>query len=913
MDRKLLYVNGEPRWVICEPSAKLSNVIRGQLLLTGTKIACGQGQCGSCSVILNGKVVRSCSTTMRHVPMESVITTIEGIGRADDLHPLQLAWVRHGVAQCGYCSPGFIVCTKALLDGNPDPTREEVRDWWEKHAMVCRCTGYVQMVDAVIEAARVLRGEMQIEDLKWKVPEDGHIWNTRFPRPSGVAKVTGSIDFGADLEYKMPPGTLFCAVVHAQVSHANILSIDISEAEKMPGVVKVVTHRDVKGRNRINGLVMFPDDVLADGWERPILCDTKVYQYGDALAIVCANTVEQADAAVGKVKVELEELPAYMSAIDAMADDAIEIYPGTPNHFFTQQFIKGDDPGDIFETAPYVVEGKYYLQRQPHLFFEPDCGLAYTDEEGRLTIQSKSIALNVAADMIHEGLGVERDKMRMVQNPTGGTFGYKFCPTLEGLVGAATLATGRPVYLKYSYWMSIAYTGKRSPCYAHCKLAADEDGRFLAYHQDWFMDHGPYMEFGDGVLQKQMFATCGYNVPSIRGAGKLVRTNHAWGAPFRAFGAPQAFLFSESIVDELANKMGVDPFELRYKNLAQPGDTMPIGQKYEVYVWQDLMDMAKPIYDEGKKRTAAESTAEIKKGVGISLGMYGAGVDGQDVSNASAELRSDGTVRIYNTWQDHGQGSDAGTLGTAHEALLPLGLTPDQISLDMNDTARCPDSGGSGASRSQLLTGNAIKNACDKLIEAMSKDGGGYRTYDEMVAEGLALRYEGSWTQMPGIIIDPRTGQGEPINNYMYAVFVAEVAVEVATGKTEVEHIAICTDCGVINSRLVVDGQMYGSLMQGIGLALSEDFDDLEKHKSMRACGTRTPKGVPDKMTLKYLETPRPEGGPWGASGCGEAPLTAPHVAIINAIDNACGARVRHLPALPEKVLRAMKEDVQAY
>jgi aldehyde oxidoreductase len=913
MDRKLIYVNGIPKIVMCEPSQKLSEVLRGQLGLTGTKVACGQGQCGSCSVILNGKVVRSCTTTMKRVPVESEIVTIEGIGSPDDLHPLQKAWVVHGGAQCGYCSPGFIVSSKALLDENPDPSREAVRDWWQKHANVCRCTGYKPLVDAVLDAAKVMRGEAGDDLLEYKVPDDGHIWNTRFPRPTAVAKVTGAIDYGADYEYKMPPGTLQCAVVHAKVSHANILSIDTSEAEKMPGVFKVVTHKDVKGKNRINGLVMFPEDTLADGWERPILSDTKVYQYGDALAIVCADTIEQAKAAVDKVKVELEELPAYMDAMDAVAEDAIEIYPGTPNIYFNQPLIKGEDPEEIFKTAAHVVEGKYYLQRQPHLFFEPDCGFAYTDEEGRVTIHSKSIALYLHALMIAEGLGVEEDKLRMVQNYSGGTFGYKFCPTMEGLLGAATIATGRPVYLKYDYWMSIAYTGKRSPHYYHCKLAADENGKFLAMKNEWWNDHGPYMEFGDNLTQRGLFCGSGYNIPSMRGMGHLVRTNHGWGAPFRAWGSPQAFFAGESVVDEMARELGMDPFELRYRNLSQPGDTFPWGQEQEVYTFTDLFDMVKPYYDEARQRTAEESTDEVKKGVGVALGIYTAQADGQDVANASAELRPDGGVRIYNTWEDHGQGSDGGTLGTAHEALRPMGVAMEQISLDMNDTGTSPDSGGAGGSRSQVMVGRAIIDACEKLMEAMRKADGGYRTYAEMCAEKLDLRYEGSYTAEACTFLDPHTGQGEPNLTYMYAVFLAEVSVDVATGKTYADHMLICTDVGVINSRLNVDGQMWGSLSQGVGLALTEDFQDLTKHTSMKACGIPYPKDFTDNLTVLYKETPRPTG-PFGASGCGEAPLTAPHAAIINAIDNACGARVRHLPALPEKVLAAMKDrDIQAF
>ena len=231
-----------------------------------------------------------------------------------------------------------------------------------------------------------------------------------------------------------------------------------------------------------------------------------------------------------------------MNALDAMADDAIEIYPGTPNHFFTHQLIKGEDTKEIFENAAHVVEGKYYLQRQPHLYFEPDCGFAYTDEEGRLTIHSKSVALYVHAMMIAEGLGVEEEKLRMVQNNTGGTFGYKFCPTMEALVGAAHMATGRIVYLKYDYWMSIAYTGKRSPHYYHCKLAADENGKFLGMENHWICDHGPYMEFGDNLMQKGLLCGGGYDIPNMRGEGKLVRTNHWLGFPLPRLGLAAGLL-----------------------------------------------------------------------------------------------------------------------------------------------------------------------------------------------------------------------------------------------------------------------------------------------------------------------------------------------------------------------------------
>jgi aldehyde oxidoreductase len=243
-------------------------------------------------------------------------------------------------------------------------------------------------------------------------------------------------------------------------------------------------------------------------------------------------------------------------------------------------------------------------------------------------------------------------------------------------------------------------------------------------------------------------------------------------------------------------------------------------------------------------------------------------------------------------------------VGTAHQALLPLELDPRQIKLVMNDTALAPNSGPSGGSRSQVMTGQAIKDGCEKLLAAMRKPDGTFRTYDEMVAEKLPLKHVGKWTS-PNTALDANS-QGNPFSVYMYGLFMAEVAVDTRTGKTAVEGFTAVTDIGKINNRLVVDGQMYGGIAQGIGLALSEDFEDLNKHTNLLACGIPFAKDIPDKFDLYYVETPR-EYGPFGAAGVGEIPLTSPHVAVINAIKNATGVRITHLPALPEKVLAGLK------
>jgi aldehyde oxidoreductase len=903
MQKKKLYVNGIERSVVTEGSDLLADVLRKSLRLTGTKVGCGKGQCGACNVIMDGKLIRSCITKMERVPDGAAITTIEGIGTPQDLHALQMAWMIHGGAQCGFCTPGFIVSAKALLDSNPDPTREDIRDWFQKYRNACRCTGYKMLVDAVQDAVRVLKGEISMQDLAFKLPENGKVLGTNMPRPSAAAKVTGTWDFGADAGLQLPENTLQLALVQAEVSHANILSIDTSEAEQMPGVVKVVTHKDIKGKNRITGLITFPSN-LGDGWDRPILCDTKVFQYGDAIAIVCADTEKNARAAAKKVKVELEVLPAYMSAPEAMEPDAIEIHPGTPNIYYIQKIAKGEDTKPIFDKAEVVVEGDFYTSRQPHLPIEPDVGFAFLDDAGKLNIHSKSIGLHLHLYMIAPGLGVEPENLVLVQNNAGGTFGYKFSPTMEALVGAAAMATGRPVFLCYDYAQQQIYTGKRSPFWTTVRYAADKQGKLLAMETDWSVDHGPYSEFGDLLtLRGAQYIGAGYDIKNIRGEGRTVCTNHAWGAAFRGYGAPESEFPSEVLMDELAEKLGMDPLELRYKNVYRKGSTTPTGQDPEVYSLPEMIDKLRPRYEAAKKRAAERSTDAIRRGVGVAVGVYGAGLDGPDTSEVDVELNADGTVTVFNTWEDHGQGADMGTLAVAHEALRPLALATGQIRLVMNDTGKCPNSGPAGGSRSQVVTGQAIRVGCEELLKAMKKANGSYRTYEEMQAEGLPTKVHGKWTA-PAKDCDAN-GQGSPFCCYMYGVFLAEVAVDRATGKTTVEGMTCVADVGTVVNRLVVDGQIYGGLAQGIGLALTEDFEDIRKHSTLAGAGFPYIKQIPDNMEIIYVETPRPDG-PFGASGVGEMPLTAPHAAVINGIYNACGARIRSIPALPEKVLAAM-------
>ncbi len=365
---------------------------------------------------------------------------------------------------------------------------------------------------------------------------------------------------------------------------------------------------------------------------------------------------------------------------------------------------------------------------------------------------------------------------------------------------------------------------------------------------------------------------------------------------------------SEVLIDELAEKVGIDPFEFRYKNIYREGDTTPTGCEPDVYCLEGLFNKVRPVYEGAKKAAAqknATASANKKYGVGVSVNIYGCGLDGPDSSQAWVELTPKG-VTVGNSWEDHGQGADIGTLTFAHEVLMPLHLKPEQIDLVQNDMTKTPNSGPAGGSRSNVVTGNATVVACRNLLEAMKKEDGTYRTYDEMVAEGLELKYAGKWTA-PCTDTPPEHGQGNPFAAYMYGVCVAEVEVDTTTGKTNVEKMTLASDIGTIINKLVVDGQMYGGLVQGIGLALTEDFEDLKKHTTLTGCGIPRVKDAPDALELMYTETPRPNNL-LGAAGAGEMPLAAPHAAIINAIYNACGVRVTHLPAYPEKIIAGLNK-----
>ena len=902
-----LNINGADRTFICDPKNDTLATVLRRIGLTGTKVGCGTGVCGACSVILNKKVIRSCTRKIDKIDEYSEITTIEGIGTPNHPHPIQVAWVNSGAVQCGFCTPGFVVSTYALLTENPNPSREDVRDWFQKHRNVCRCTGYKQIVDAVMLAAQVMRGEKTIDEISYKPDMDKKdYYGKPLIRPIAMGKACGVVDYGDDVELKMPPGTLHVAVVQPKVySHAKILNIDFSEAEKMPGVFKIITAKDVKGTN---AMALFASSPLSTSIkiEHNILVYDKIRMYGDVVALVAADTKDHARAAAAKVQVELEPLPEYTNYLDSVMPDALRIHEGSPNIYAVWPVIKGEgDIPELIENAHCSVAGSFYSSREPHLSIEGDTVQAYFDPDGILTVHCKSQGLYWNKSDVAQAVGLPPEKVRMILNPTGASFGWSLTATSFSLAAIAAVATEMPIALSMSYEEFMHFSGKRSSAYSNARLACDENGKFVAGEFDIGIDHGAYSELGDSLASCIIrFPLFPYYIPHANVLSRVAYTNHAFGTAYRGYGAPQAYTVSEAIIDMLAEKMGIDPFEFRWNNIAHPGDTNIAGYPYRDYPMEEMMLKLKSLYDKAVANAESSSTPEKRRGVGLAWGGYNVSMKPQDECGGALELNPDNTITKFDTWQDLGQGGDIGSLMVTLEALKPLGVTPDQIKLVQNDTGRCPNSGSSASSRSHFMNGKATILAAEKLMNAMRKPDGTYRTYDEMVEEGIPTKYESVYSNssIPQLCqLNPITGQGDPAPEYTYALYMAEVEVDTSTGKTTVLRIICVDDVGVIGNIHAVDGQAYGGISHSIGFALSEDYEDVKKHNNMLSCGVPYIKDIPDDITLIHNETIR-QFGPFGSSGASEAYQSAGHMAVINAINNACGVRVYTLPAKPEKV-----------
>jgi aldehyde oxidoreductase len=886
MKKVAFKINGRIHQFIIEKNLVLIDLLRKDLRLTGVKQSCDRkGQCGACTVIVNGKAVHSCLTKVLDLDRAEVIT-IEGLGTPKNPHLIQEAFVLAGAIQCGFCTPGMILAAKALLDKDPNPTVDDIKKALRRN--LCRCTGYKKIIEAVRLAACFLRGELTPGQVR-PDPKQGFI-GVSHPRPSAMIKACGIAEFASDI-WVSGAGEL--AAVHSPHAHALIKSIDTSTAEKMPGVIGVMTAKDVKGTNRLKYIV--PD--------RPILCDKKVRHIGDPVAAVLAEKREQAVAAAQSVKVEYEPLTVMMTPEEALAEGALQIDPDRPNLCFAQPQIRGDAEAALAASAA-VVETDFSTQTNHQAPLEPETCVAYLEEENAdlptLVVIGRSINIHYHMSMLQDAVGYEN--MRYEEAYSGGQFGIKIDVTSEGLTAAAALHFKRPVRFVPSLMESMWLTSKRHAFNMKVRLGADAQGKLTAYAIDFTVNNGAYSSNGTVIVNRALIMLSGsYYIPAVKAMSRLVYTNTIWGAAARGAGPPQVNYALESAVDMLAEKMGIDPLEFRLMNILKPGQPKSTGRVVEQWPLPELMEAIRPHYDRARKDAAEFNRKDgvVKRGVGLGTGSFGIGGPG-DTATVAVELDPDGGLTVFCAVADPGEGNDSMlTQIAAHLMNLPM----EKIRLATRTTDRTTAAGPAAGSRITYMLGGALVDAIHKLKSAMAE--GNAATAEQLRAAGKPTRYMGTKKNEDAGPLDPQTGQGPSFESQVHAVQLVEVEVNTATGEVRVVKMTTAVDAGRVINPKNLEGQLEGGMDMGAGFALREVYIDGQTKDWVTFKFPTI--GHSFEMETIIRETPRTKG-PLGATGVGEMTMVPTAPAVMNAIANACGARVRHLPATPDKVLDALSQ-----
>ena len=860
----------------------LLDLLREDLGLTGAKQSCDRkGECGACTVIVNEKAVLSCLVKVASLQNARVIT-VEGLGTPENPHLIQEAFALSGAIQCGFCTPGMIMAAKSLLDGNRDPDIDAIKKALSHN--LCRCTGYKKIIEAVQLAASFLRGDLSPDDVRPK-PTDGFI-GVSHPRPSALAKACGTAHFTADIKVK---DALELAVLRSTVAHARILSIDSSQAEKMPGVAGVLTADDIKGTNILK--LQQPD--------RPVLCKDKVRYIGDPIAAVAAETKAQAEAALEKIKVALEPLPVVKSPEEALADNAPRIHEERPNLCADQPVIKGN-PEEAFRNAAAVIEARFTTPISHMAPLEPEATVAYWDDEDdsedpKLVITGRSINIHHHLAVLQEALGWEN--MAYIEAYSGGQFGIKIDIMSEGIAGAAAIRFKRAVRYIPSLAESILMTSKRHAFDMDVKLAADAQGKLTAYHHHLIIDKGAYYSSG-GLLGRALMTLHGsYNIPNVDGRGRMVYTNNPYGSAARGAGQPQVGFALECAMDMLADKLGMDPFDFRLQNSLKPGETTVTGWVVPEWPFPEIMHAIRPDYERAVREAAAHRDGKIRRGVGLGTGAHGIGRTA-DNSVVAVELDPDGGISIYAAAADPGEGTDSMLGQLAAEF---MGVPMSTIRLHTRNTEVTTSSGPAAGSRLTWMIGGALLKALGQLKTVMQEIRA--KTSEELAAAGKPIRYLGHLRNEGPGSMDAKTGQGPSFVSHSHSVQLVELEVNTESGDVKILKMTTAVDAGTVINPHNLTGQLEGGVDMGVGFALREEYIP---GKTLNWTTFKFPR-IKDTFEMENIivETARQEG-PMGATGIGEMCLVPTAPAVINAIKNAVGVWICDLPATPKKIKAAL-------
>lgn len=903
-------VNGKERSVDIAPGEMLSQVLRERLGLTGTKIGCGEMECGSCTVIVDGEAVLSCGYPALKAQGKE-IRTIEGLGQNGNLHPLQEAFVKYGAVQCGFCIPGQIMSAAAILEKESDPSAAAIR--YALKDTLCRCAGYPTILAAIQAAAQSLRTGSQITEPNVPISQGELVVGRIYQRPDAIDKVTGKALFTDDYIF---PDMLYARTLRAGVPHAILLKLDTHKAKQLEGVVAVLTAEDIPGENA-HGVVI-PD------WPVMIAVGEKARYVGDAVAIVAAETAQIAEQALSLIEVEFDPLPIVRDPVEARNEDSPLVHEG--GNLLKHIKVRKGDLDEGFSEADLVVEQTYHTPTTEHAFMEPECSIARPTEDGRIEVYVGSQIPYADRDQIARSLDRAPDEIRVVGTVIGGGFGGK--EDIAGQIHAALLAqvTGRPVKMLYDRHESLLVHPKRHATQIRVRLGVKDNGEFTAAETELYGDTGAYASLGEKVMSRATTHSTGpYIVPHVKADCYAMYTNNPPSGAFRGFGVTQSTFAIESLVDELANKLRMDPIEFRRKNALRVGTVTNTGQLLEESVGLlECLDKVeieiKRLWSEGNpfKGRVVEGNSNLRRAWGIAAAYKNTGLGGgaPDKAVAEVELFENGTAELRISSAEIGQG-----LVTVLQLIgaEELSISIEQVKVLLSDTDLTPDGGPTTASRQTYMAGNAVRHASRVILQAMVSTlaerydvppedvrfvEGLARVQDDLIPVGEVVAMMKAEGRDPKAKFEYWAPETQPLGSggdmhfaYSFAVQAAEVEVNLSTGQATVVRIVAATDVGKAINPLGLQGQIEGGVMMGLGNALTEEFI-LEGGQviSDRLARYRMPSIVHSPEILSIIVEHPTRHGPFGAKGVGEISSIPTTPAITNAIFNACGVRVRKLP-----------------
>ncbi len=846
-------LNGAPRSVEFTPGTSLLQLLREELGLRSMKDGCApEGSCGACTVIVDGRAVVSCAQPAERFEGRS-IETLDGL--PEESRDLWAdAFSATGASQCGYCTPGIVMKAEALLRREDEPDREVITKALAGN--LCRCTGYLSIIDAIESVVAARHGG------PWPVPHPGAAVGDPAPKYRSREQVLGMQEYVAD---HVVPGMLHGALRFSDHPRAVVKSIDTSAAEAAPGVVAVITAADVPGK-RNQGLIY-------DDWNQFIAVGETTHYVGDVLAAVAAETRAQARAAAELVEVEYEVLEPVTDPFEAMAEGAPLVSHRESNVLSNSAYRRGDVEAAIAASA-HVVSDSFRTASIEHAYLEPESSLAVpqTGDGPRLHVLSQGQGAWEDRRQIASLLGWEQAHVLVTQVATGGAFGGKEDLNVQGHTALLALSTDKPVLLALSRADSLRFSIKRHRFWMEYTVACDADGRLTAVKARFIGDNGGYASVGAKVLERAAGHACSaYIVPNVDVQANAILTNNPPCGAMRGFGANQANFAMETLLDRLAEEVGIDGWEIRWRNALAEGDRFGTGQKLGPGV--------------GLKETllAVKEQYRNAKYAGIACGAKNTGIGNgmKEFGRAVVRPDGDGKLTVYHSWTEMGQGTHTVMRQIAGDE---LDLQPESITVVV-DTSHELDTGITTASRATMLGGRAVLQACQSLRAEMVRR---RCLLDDLAGEEFAAEVLVDWTTPLGADVE------EPITHFGYG-WATQVCILDDEGR--IEKFIAAHDVGRALDPLMLEGQIVGGVHMGLGHTLSEAFETeggFPLTDTIKSLNIIPASGMPPVETI-LIEEYQPEG-PFGAKGMGEAVLVPTAAAVAGALYAFDGIRRTELP-----------------